>query len=744
MQAKIRKVLESQYSPYFYFAFALLCWGFGQSSIVVCGSAIYIVLILLFCNDIKNIFTPFIYISFFIEYIFTKSNWVAYGICIGLAIACFVYYMIKNILKNKENITLGRWFWGFICLIIAVLCGGLFANYKFLEKLIIISLIVFGYLLYFVSINFCSNTKLFLLRMFIIGAVAISIQLLVLYSKTGDFLSAVIYRQILYIGTQNINPTSIFLGLGMISALGLGNKHKFDYLFFLVGTYLALSICLTFCRTNIALSLLFYIVLSLWCFIKSENKIEFAIVVSIISLILFGFSKQLSILLGSVVDKFEVGANGRNNLWPWCIDQFKEHPLFGVGFLSDERVPGIISPVSIIMAHNSLLQFLTSMGIFGCVLGGVFYFLKYKILFTKPVKDNTFMIALIIFVALTGTTDQAATMDAFVFFLNVLTISSVENYCEHSNKEQKLFDTLNKILAKEEIGYHYIEQSTSGFTNVVFFVDERYVVKFSTTKKQVEKLEKEISFYRNSNLSFIPKYISSGKIDDTSYLIIERIKGETLFHVWHTLSENERKDVTKQIAKILNKFHEQPGSFLADKFIQTAWQEKWQKSFDLNIRILEKYHFDTSNLKNFAEYNIPKLFEKTKNGLVYNDAHFDNFIYNEGKIFLIDFDRVLYCSIDYELLILKQMLDNPIKFASLEDEPYVNLEDYSQIYADIKKLCPDMFDFENIDDRIFVYQFVYNLGQAYEYNRRDWIKNELEKFNKRFYPQNKLEKQNKN
>ena len=735
MQARIRKVLESQYAPYIYFAFSLLFWALGQSSIVVCGSAIYVALIALFCNDIKNSFPPFIYISFFIEYIFQSSNWWAYGLCIGLALGCFAYYTIKNILRNKGNLTLGRWFWGFICLIIAVLCGGLFADYKILEKVIIISLISFGYLLYFISINFCSNLKLSLLRMFVIGAITISIELLILYFTTGDFLSAVIGRQIVYIGTQNINPSSIFLCLGMISALALGNKHKYDYLLFVVATYLAIVICLTFCRTNIALALLFYIGLSLWCFIKSENKIEFALVVSVMSLIMFAFSKQLSILLGSVIDKFEAGANGRNNLWPWCFEKFTEHPLFGVGFLSDERVPGIMSPVSLIMAHNSVLQFLTSMGIFGCILGGVFYYFKYKILFTKPVKDNVFMVLIILFIALTGITDQAATMDTFILFVNALTIASVESYCKHANAEQKLIDTINKILAREEIGYHYIEQSTSGFTSIVFFVDDKYVVKFSNTPKLSEKLEKEISFYRNSNLPFIPKYISSGKFDDTTYLIIERLKGESLFHIWHKLDAKERKDVTKQIAKILNKFHEQPGSYLSDKFIQTNWQEKWRKSLDLNIRILEKYRFDTTNLKDFTQHRLDKLFEKTKNGLVYNDAHFDNFIYDNGKVYLIDFDRILYCSIDYELLIIKQMLDNPIKFASLEDEPYVNIEDYSEIYGDLKKECPDMFAFEYIDDRVFIYQFIYNLGQAYEYNRREWIKRELDKFNARFYPQ---------
>ena len=60
--------------------------------------------------------------------------------------------------------------------------------------------------------------------------------------------------------------------------------------------------------------------------------------------------------------------------------------------------------------------------------------------------------------------------------------------------------------------------------------------------------------------------------------------------------------------------------------------------------------------------------QEQKLGLVYNDAHFDNFILSGDELFLIDFDRVVVASIDYELLIIKSMLDNPCKFASEIDQ----------------------------------------------------------------------------
>ena len=70
--------------------------------------------------------------------------------------------------------------------------------------------------------------------------------------------------------------------------------------------------------------------------------------------------------------------NGRQILWPWCWNKFKENPLFGIGFVSkDDSVPTLVSTDSIVLAHNSILQYLTSLGIIGTLMMGYFYFKKY-------------------------------------------------------------------------------------------------------------------------------------------------------------------------------------------------------------------------------------------------------------------------------------------------------------------------------------------------------------------------------
>lgn len=277
-----------------------------------------------------------------------------------------------------------------------------------------------------------------------------------------------------------------------------------------------------------------------------------------------------------------------------------------------------------------------------------------------------------------------------------------------------------------------VKRADSGFTNIVHIVNDEYVVKVASPFTKPEKLQKEIAFYKNIKIDAMPDYVTSGKIFDKDYLIIRKLSGKSLYSVWHTLSDNERKDAVIQIAHILNELHMQKGDFLAKKFVQTDWVGKWQKSFGLNIDILKNKGFDTSFLEDFKEKNLSKIFEQNKPCLVYNDGHFDNFLYDDGKVYIIDFDRVLYCSVDYELMIISMMIEDPKKFASEITEKFVENDEYGDILDILREHAPNMFDFEYIEDRVFVYKFIYHLGQGYETNNNSWIKTQLENFKKHF------------
>ncbi|MBQ8749190.1 MAG: phosphotransferase [Clostridia bacterium] len=290
-------------------------------------------------------------------------------------------------------------------------------------------------------------------------------------------------------------------------------------------------------------------------------------------------------------------------------------------------------------------------------------------------------------------------------------------------------DIVREILNASKISYNQITKATSGFTNLVYFVDDKYVIKLSKDEIVKKKLDKETSIYKNIELSCIPRFVANGNLQDFQYLIISKLAGNSLYSIWHTLSVKERQSCIKQIAQILKEFNKQDYSFLNDDYKDLNWANHIYKELNVKVEALTQMGINTVKIDSFISNDLSELFAKNNFGLVYNDAHFDNFIYDNGKLSLIDFDRVRVCPIDFEMLIFKTMCDNPSKFASEEDEYKIKEEDYIGIYNQFKTEYPEMFKDKDVEKRIAVYQFNYLIGQAIKCNDKQWITSLVNNFN---------------
>ena len=280
---------------------------------------------------------------------------------------------------------------------------------------------------------------------------------------------------------------------------------------------------------------------------------------------------------------------------------------------------------------------------------------------------------------------------------------------------------IKSILEKENLSYEKLIKVHSGFTNLVYFIDNKFVIKLSQDNEIKQKLNKEISIYKNISRDYMPKYIASGEYFGYVYLIISKLDGKTLYEIWHTTTLEDRKSIIAQIVNILKDFHRQQFDFMDNEYKNFSWIEVVSKELSDKSKALKKLKFNTTMIDRFIYEKVPILFKENQYALVYNDAHFDNFILNDGKISLIDFDRVRVCPVDYEMLIIKTMCDNPTKFASEKDEKNIIDKDYFGLYECFKTKYPEMFSNENVDKRIFIYQFNYLMEQAIEINDMKWI-----------------------
>lgn len=273
-------------------------------------------------------------------------------------------------------------------------------------------------------------------------------------------------------------------------------------------------------------------------------------------------------------------------------------------------------------------------------------------------------------------------------------------------------DIINNIINKNKKIFGInpeINKINIGFTNTIYSIDNKYIVKICSDINNEEQFENEINFYNsNKDNKLIPKlYISSTDKKEIPYMyeIIEKIEGTPLYNVWHVLNELQREEIIKQLCDAMKQIHSNIGK-------SYDWCQKFKHSFmELYEKAKEQTLFNESdqNILNNVYLKFDEYLEASEFVLVHNDLHFDNIFYDNEKIQIIDFERAIYAPKDFELDIIYRMVRKPWKFASEETEKYTKINDYENIMNYIEKYYPELINIDNLYKRLAIYDMVYNL-----------------------------------
>lgn len=270
-----------------------------------------------------------------------------------------------------------------------------------------------------------------------------------------------------------------------------------------------------------------------------------------------------------------------------------------------------------------------------------------------------------------------------------------------------------------------IEKINVGFTNTIYNINDSFIVKICTNINNEIKFQKEIDFYKtNRENNLIPKlYYSNTDKKDIPYFyeIIGKVDGVSLYNVWHTFSEKQMEEIIKQLCIAMKSIHSNIGeSYDWTKEISDSFASLYEKAKKLNIFNQEELKFLDYAYAKFEKYLASNDFV-----LIHNDLHFDNILFSDGKIKLIDFERSMYAPRDFELDILYRMIRKPWKFASEETEQYTNLSHYSNIMTYIEKYYPEIVNIPNLYRRLAIYDIVYFLKHLIQHPDIEELKNDV-------------------
>ena len=279
----------------------------------------------------------------------------------------------------------------------------------------------------------------------------------------------------------------------------------------------------------------------------------------------------------------------------------------------------------------------------------------------------------------------------------------------------KIIDTIVKSNIKLFGTNPSIEKINVGFTNTLYKVNDKLIVKVCTNENNEESFKKEIDFYKaNETNNLIPKlYLSNIDKKEVPYYyeVLEKVDGVTLYNVWHTYSEEQREDIIRQLCDAMKQMHSNIGN-------NYDWVEYNKKLFNSYYKIAledKLLNEEEINIINEAYSLFDKYLESNEFVLIHNDLHFDNIFVNNGKIKVIDFERSMYAPKDFELHILYYMIRQPWKHANEECEQYTNVEDYKNIMGYIEKYYPELVSIPNLYKRIAIYDLIYELSHFVKY-----------------------------
>ena len=276
-----------------------------------------------------------------------------------------------------------------------------------------------------------------------------------------------------------------------------------------------------------------------------------------------------------------------------------------------------------------------------------------------------------------------------------------------------------------------IERITYGYTNKIYSINGRYILKICTNERNRDNFKRASLFCQKYFGSInCPKVLYSCLDTDNAWQIEEQANGENLFFKWNQLNKDKKEDIMRKICTELRKIHEIPVmEIFKSNFKPEDWKRKFEKDILKKIDSLESKGLNFVGLyeriKEYMTQNLEAL-DETDFRVCHTDMHFDNImIDDDNNITILDYDRLRISSIDYELNIFNIMSKTPELVANDELKERVKKEDYSEILSMIQKDYPEMFKFDHLNERLNIYALKHYLGLLGIVKEKDRVINAL-------------------
>jgi len=162
---------------------------------------------------------------------------------------------------------------------------------------------------------------------------------------------------------------------------------------------------------------------------------------------------------------------------------------------------------------------------------------------------------------------------------------------------------VKKIFKEHNLGeVKTFQKIEIGFTNKVYTINEKYILKVCEDVTNEEKFEIEVFFYNffkdKIPVPDIKVFDKSKSIYGKFFMIYSKIEGDNLYAKWHLLNNEQRKIIIKKLCDILKVINKSPYDEFLQKF-DVNFSDNWHDKILNQIQnSLKKINFCPLNLSN--------------------------------------------------------------------------------------------------------------------------------------------------
>lgn len=452
----ISAIVKFQKSWFYPIIFALLSavssmFGYQVYVPIIWLLTLMVVFSALFCDDIKVLLVPIIFVYYAIGRdtsilddsatrgdVFTSFN------TIGLVnlFICGSLMVISMLVRLFESGAIKTAFTkrGLLTISLLILCGvftfnGLFSD-KWVSTDLFIGLMegIVIFVFYTLILAICDGSKdivsyicklmTILGFMIILQVIVLSVRLFLVdklfeRNEAGEIIG--FFRKYTLFSWGEFNIVGALLSICAIATLYLSYISKKGWIYMMLSSILYLGVTYSNARCSMLVGGVILIVGVILCLVKGKNRKACGIYFACFMLGIFSALALWASTFDSLKDFFRFlgeffrvddGDNGRFALWKRGMEHFLSHPIFGVGFLEGGYDVGANGNFYSNMYHNLLIEILGATGIVGA-LAFLLHLRGFGELIFRRFTVERFMLSLVCFFVL-----GASLLDNFFWYAN--------------------------------------------------------------------------------------------------------------------------------------------------------------------------------------------------------------------------------------------------------------------------------------------------------------------------------------